>query len=649
MAPLEPQKKVLVAADFLDGDHGEIACEICHGGNAEAPDKTAAHEGLKPNPPLIDPEGACGECHEQIVATAKDSLHATLGPFATILKSRSKPDKHKTIEMGLERHCGGCHTSCGGCHVSRPASVGKGFVNGHLFKARSDPLNQCTACHGSRVGNEYIGRRGQGDIHAIKGNMGCVACHKAEEMHAAAPAGLKGRYHLKEAIACTDCHKDLQHGQIRNHNIHVGKVQCQVCHSQTYTNCYSCHTGTDKKGLAYYVNQKDVEKMKIGLAYEKDVPGADFNFMLVRHIPVDPELFAYYAKDVLSRFDEVPTWKRTSPHNIQRKTWQAATCNHCHGNRDLFLSNKDLLDYEIKANRKVVVSDIRVPARVTRPGKLEIDTSRVKTGQVVDARWLNENLGQDNLVVVDARTKDAYSKGHIKGAVLLDPMEEGKLRWPWGTDTPQQLLEPEKIARVFGETGIAASDHIVVYDADAWKAAFLLSVLDYCGAKNISFLKGGIQTWRQAGYPVSTVPPVVKTKTFIVDLQPQFVVDNLFVRKNQDNHNVLIVDMRTLDQSKKLIKHPRALSVGNIPGSIKFPVYGLYMDHAQLKSPQELLWVLKNRGITPDKTVVITCNTGAFAGAGFFMLRYLGYPDVRMHDAAWVGWEKIARYPGCGY
>jgi 3-mercaptopyruvate sulfurtransferase SseA len=82
--------------------------------------------------------------------------------------------------------------------------------------------------------------------------------------------------------------------------------------------------------------------------------------------------------------------------------------------------------------------------------------------------------------------------------------------------------------------------------------------------------------------------------------------------KSQDNHNVLIVDMRTLDQSKKLTKHSRALSVGNIPGSIKFPVYGLYMDHAQLKSPQELLWVLKNRGITPDKTVVITCNTGAF-------------------------------------
>jgi thiosulfate/3-mercaptopyruvate sulfurtransferase len=93
--------------------------------------------------------------------------------------------------------------------------------------------------------------------------------------------------------------------------------------------------------------------MKIGLAYEADAPAADFNFMLVRHIPIDPELFAYYEKDVFAKFDEVPSWKRASPHNIQRKTWQAATCNHCHGNRELFLSGKDLLDYEIKANQKV--------------------------------------------------------------------------------------------------------------------------------------------------------------------------------------------------------------------------------------------------------------------------------------------------------
>jgi thiosulfate/3-mercaptopyruvate sulfurtransferase len=258
-------------------------------------------------------------------------------------------------------------------------------------------------------------------------------------------------------------------------------------------------------------------------------------------------------------------------------------------------------------------------------------------------------MGKENLVILDARSAEAYNKGHIEGAVLLDPMKSGKLRWPWGTDTPQQLLEPERIAEVFGAKGVAVENHIVVYDDDAWKAAFLLSVLDYCGAENISFLEGGIDTWRRNGYPMSTQPAVITPKTFEIDLQPQFIVDNQFMRENLDSPNVLILDIRTLDQSKKLTKHPRALSYGSIPGSVKFPVYGLYMDHAQLKPPRELLWTLEQRGITPDKKVVITCNTGAWAGAGFFMLRYLGYSDVCVHDAAWVGWEEFVRYPGCGY
>ena len=546
MAPLEPQKKVLVSAEFLDSDHGEIGCETCHGGDAESTEKAAAHDGLVTRPSLSDPENACGDCHEEIAASAKKSLHMTLAPFANILKRRAPPEKHKVIEMGLERHCSQCHTSCGGCHVSRPDAVGSGFVNGHQFKARSDLLNQCVACHGSRVGNEYLGKRGQGDVHAQKANMDCVSCHGSEEMHAAAPADIKGRYHLKEAAKCTDCHKELKSGQIRNHNIHIGKVQCQVCHSQTYTNCYSCHTGTDQEGLPYYINKKDVEGMKIGLAYEADAPDAAFNFMLVRHIPIDPKLFDAYEKDLFTGFDEIPTWKRASPHNIQRKTWQTATCNHCHGNRDLFLSAQDLLDDEVEANRQVVVSDIRLPAKVADPGVLDVDTSRVKTSWVVEAQWLNDNLDKPNLIVVDARNEVSYEQGHIRGAILLDPMKSGKLRWPWGAVNPQELYEPDKIAKVFGDKGISADDHIVVYDDDGWQAAFLISVLDYCGAKNVSFLKGGINTWRQLGYTVTTDLPLIKPRLFEVDVQSQFIVDNAFVRDNQDSLNTVIVDVRTL-------------------------------------------------------------------------------------------------------
>jgi len=651
VAPLEPQKKVLVSKDFFSSEHGEIECQACHGGDPKAGEKDGAHRGLITRPSLADPQRACGECHDEITPTAARSLHVTLAPFTTVLENRANPHKDphtwKIIDKGRERHCNECHTSCGGCHVSRPDSVGSGFINGHVFNKRPDFLNQCLACHGSRLANEYIGLRGQGDVHALKGNMHCVACHGADELHAAAPKGIKDRYHLKELPRCTDCHKDLKYDSIRDHNIHIGKVQCQVCHSQTYTNCYSCHTGTDKEGLPFYVNHGDLETMKIGLNYEGNAPGADYDFMLVRHVPVDPELFDHYVKDALPNFDKVPTWKRTSPHNILRKTWQTATCNHCHGTRQLYLSESDLKDYEIEANRRVVVPDSRVPAPIAKVRALNIDTSRVKTGWVVDDQWLKNNLGAKGLVIVDVRPKKLYEAGHIPGAIPLDPL--GELRWPWDTDKPQELLAPEKMAAVLGQKGISDSDHIVVYDNDAWEAAFTLSVLDYLGTEKISFLKGGIQTWRTAGHPVSKEVPTVQAKTFHPNPRPEFVVDSAWVAENLDALGVVIVDIRTLDQSKKLAKHPRALRTGRIPGAVQFPIYGLYMDHAQLKSPQELLYALGNRGITPNKTVVLTCNTGAWAGAGFFILRYLGFPFVRVYDASWVGWERFVRYPGCNY
>jgi 3-mercaptopyruvate sulfurtransferase SseA len=639
LVPLEPLLKDFVSKDFLKTSHGASECHDCHGGNPSASSKEESHKGYDPYPSVNNPEKACGKCHSDMVKTISESLHRTLAPYSTILKARSDMTKWDKIDHARERHCGYCHTGCGGCHVSRPKSSQGGFINGHIFKKYPDMINQCTACHGSRIGSEYFGKRGQGDIHALKYNMDCVSCHKTEEMHAAAPVDLKDRYHFKEKVNCVDCHEGLEYGSICDHEIHAGKVQCQACHSQTYTNCYACHTGTDSQGLPYYKNQKDEESMKIGLNYEKAAPGANYNYMLVRHIPANPELFDFYVKDAFKSFDVVPTWKRTSPHNIQRKTWQNATCNNCHGKRDLFLSEKDLLDYEITANRQVVVPDYRVPKEIEKTVKLRIDTSRVRTDMVVDAEWFRNNMGKSSLVIVDARTEDDYSQDHIEGAVSLDPMKgRGGIRWPWNTAKPAQLVDPERLAKILGDTGIAATDHIVVYGEDGWRAGFLLSVLEYAGATNISFLKGGIRTWHELGFPLSRENPLIKPKTFEINPRPKFIVDNKFVKDNLDNPDIILVDVRSLDYPNKLSKHERAIRPGRIPGSIKFPYTALYKDHANLKTPEELIFLTTSCGITPDKTVVLTCNTGAWAGAAFFVLRYLGYPDLRVHEKSWVGW-----------
>ena len=451
MTPLEPFEKVLVSKEFLGTDHGEIACVDCHGGNAESMDKAVAHKNYDPYPALNNPDGTCGECHEEIVETGKNSLHATLSTFKTVLKNRSDMSKWDEIDKARQNHCTACHTSsCGGCHVSRPRFAKKGFINGHIFQKRSDPFTQCTACHGSRVGNEYYGTRGQGDVHILKYDMDCVACHKAEEMHAAAAPGLPSRYHLPEISTCTDCHQDLQYGSVREHSNHIDKVQCQVCHSQTYVNCYSCHTGKDDQGIAYFQNEREVEDMKIGLNYDKDAPDASYNYMLVRHEPSDPEVFDFYVKDAFTNFDNVPTWKRTSPHNIQRKTWQTANCNNCHGNRDLFLADADLLDYEKGANAKVIVPDSKIPKKRSKAAPIKLPAVKVNDSMVVTPEWLHDNQGK--VMLIDARDKTAFRKGHIEGATLYDPLRFG-LR-----NNRNNLNPASQISGNFGRAGMSNDD-----------------------------------------------------------------------------------------------------------------------------------------------------------------------------------------------
>ena len=636
---MEPLLKSKVSKAFLDSTHGAIACDVCHGGNPAGVSKEASHQGLDRYPSRNNPQTACGECHEEIVSAASKSLHATLSPYVTTLKIRADMSKWDQINTGYERHCAYCHTGCGGCHVSRPEASQDGFLNGHMFSKRPDSIEQCTACHGSRVGNEFFGKRGQGDVHAAKYDMDCVACHKDSAMHAGTPADIPGRYHAKEALNCIDCHKDLPHGSIREHSIHSGKVQCQVCHAQPYTNCTNCHTGTDSNNLPYYVNEKDEEDFKIGLNHDTDAPNAAYGYMLVRHIPVNPELFDHYVKDAFMNFDRLPTWKRTSPHNIQRKTWQNASCNNCHGNRDLFLSEKDLLEYEISANRHVVVSDQQIPEPIENVRKIDMDTRAVRPERIVSTQWLQKKLNMEGLVIVDAREGAAFEKGHIPGAVSLDPMRVKKgIRWPWAAKNPAQLVDPERLSRILGESGISHSDHIVVYDQEGWRAGYLLFVLEYAGAGRISFLEGGIQGWKSLRYPLSQHTETSQPKKFDIQVNPQLIVDNRYVMDHLDHANVLVMDTRSLDLSNRLAVHEHAIRPGRVPGSIKFPFYALYENDVSFRPPRELLYALKVRGITPDKTIVVTSKTGAWAGAAFFALKYLGYPDVRVHHQSWVGW-----------
>jgi hypothetical protein len=366
----------LISPEFLETDHGQIACVQCHGGNPKATDWKRAHRGFVADPTYPNADKSCGECHEEITKKIQTSLHYSLYPYKLMTKIRANKDPKvfPKVKSAFKAHCTGCHSTCGSCHVSRPDFVEGGFVNGHLFKKRSHMVNQCTACHGSRIGNEYMAtlEKSDPDIHFEKKRMDCVSCHKADEIHGNGNVEHQDRYDITQKhVRCENCHQKVLDDSVESHVKHRQKLACQVCHSQEYINCAICHVGIDAHGVPYFKNLKEWHGFKIA-RNPNPTPNRPYRYILARRIPANLNIYDYYVKDGMDPVDfyKLPTWKYTSPHNIRRTTKHSKSCNNCHGNEELFLTESDISPKEnIKANKLLLVPKGAVPQKIKREGR----------------------------------------------------------------------------------------------------------------------------------------------------------------------------------------------------------------------------------------------------------------------------------------
>lgn len=342
-----------------------MGCVQCHGGDPENPDWRTAHEGVMHDPSWENLENSCGMCHQEISRHFPTSLHATLKPYERVVEMRATRDqeKYRQIDMARENHCGSCHSSCGQCHISRPGPAEGGLLASHYFKKKPPMKETCAACHGSRIDKEFFGKNEgmKPDVHQKK-YMKCGDCHSGAEMHGDG-RDYENRYMVADRSRCIDCHDSIYSPDAANamqHQIHSENVSCQVCHAMPYKNCYSCHVGKDSQGLNYFKTEPSEMGFKIGLNPLQSDERPE-KFVTVRHVPADHDLFAFYVEDALPNFDSVPTFKMATPHTISRQTPQNQSCDACHGNRDLFLSEADVRPKYLEANRSVIVPDDMIP------------------------------------------------------------------------------------------------------------------------------------------------------------------------------------------------------------------------------------------------------------------------------------------------
>ena len=255
---------------------------------------------------------------------------------------------------------------------------------------------------------------------------------------------------------------------------------------------------------------------------------------------------------------------------------------------------------------------------------------------LVTVDWLAEHRQDADVVILDARPEAEYVKGHIPGAILVNTYDHLVDSSPQGEKEFHQW-----IVETFSRAGIGPDDQAIVYeDKLGMRAARAYWLLCYAGQSTVKILEGGLEAWRQKQLPISTDPTPPRTATrYRVKPQRKWMATAQEVAASAKGRKVLILDVRTREEYEGKSGSPDCARQGRIPGAVWVEwTEFLSPDHLSFQAPETLGVLLMQKGITPDKQIVVYCHRGARAATVWAALDELGYPKVKNYIGSWHDW-----------
>jgi thiosulfate/3-mercaptopyruvate sulfurtransferase len=261
---------------------------------------------------------------------------------------------------------------------------------------------------------------------------------------------------------------------------------------------------------------------------------------------------------------------------------------------------------------------------------------------IVSPQWLNENVKDPDLVILYTGfvIKADYDKEHIEGSRFL---------WPeWlAFNTPETNMASADVktaTKVLQNLGINKNSKIVICHrgGDYTIAARMFMSLEHYGLKGrVSFLNGGIESWKKAGYPVTNKPAVFKKGNFVAS-DNGLLVNKEYVQNVLQAKSSEVIDARL----KRFYDgdptgYPRD---GHIPGAKNIP-YPDMVDSTNTLKPVGILE--KNfTTVVPDKNkeLVVYCFIGQTASVDYLVGRSLGY-KMKLYDGSMQEWSRNEKLP----
>lgn len=244
-----------------------------------------------------------------------------------------------------------------------------------------------------------------------------------------------------------------------------------------------------------------------------------------------------------------------------------------------------------------------------------------------------------NLKIIDCRLDvENYKKGHVPGAIYFNIDNDLRVKGAWETVGVRRQIEDQE--ELFGQTlGIDNDTMVVLYDDVEDTATRLFWELKYAGHENVAVMYGGWPEWTKKNLPVEKTANEVTPALFVADVQPRLLATASYILSKMGNPNTVIVDARPMTHYKGEAKFGKAKFAGRIPSAVSAFTMANWEHKTYLKDPVELEEKFMELGVTPDKEVIVYCNTGWNAANTFFVLKALNYPNVRVYDYSWAEWN----------
>jgi len=260
-------------------------------------------------------------------------------------------------------------------------------------------------------------------------------------------------------------------------------------------------------------------------------------------------------------------------------------------------------------------------------------------GPLITAKdFAAELKANKTLVVIDVNGADVYAKQHIQGAINIPHKELYK-----SGPIEGQVKPAEELAAIFGKKGVSNTCKIVIYDDGSSKYnSRVWWILKSIGAGDVTLLHFNMDQFSAARIPLTSNPTSAKATTFAVSESSYKAVTMAEVKAR--TAETLLLDAREKDEFEGADAAKK--SKGHLPDAVWMNFKEVLTPTGAFKTKDEIVTTAAKYGATPEKPIMVYCNSGIKAAVLYVALKEIaGFQNVQNYVGSYADWTSVPENP----